>query len=329
MRRAIALGLAASALLLGGAVAGGWSWPRGRAAPPVPADNAMSTAKVELGRRLFYDADLSIDGSMACSTCHVQRHAFADGNATHPGVHGDPGRRNVPGLANVAWAQSLTWGDPRVRTLEAQMLIPVTGTHPVEMGMAGKEAEIATRLARDSCYVSIFRDAFPETDGRIDIGAVGKALAAFERSMVSADTPYDRWLAGDASALSADQQRGARVFGRACAACHSGPDLSDGQFHAARFGPADRGLGEITGRAADDGRFRTPGLRNVMLTAPYLHDGSAKTVAEAIDRHVRLERRITLAERDTIVTFLGALTDRAFVSDPRYALPRTACGRAL
>lgn len=337
MRKGIGPGLMLAALLLGAAcaaaaaatAAGGWAWPADRAAPKLPGGNAMSAARVELGRRLFYDADLSVDGSMACSTCHVQRHAFADGNATHPGVHGDPGRRNVPGLANVAWAKSLTWGDPRVRTLEKQMLIPLTGTNPVEMGMRGREGEIAVRLGRDDCYVRMFRDAFPEAGGRIDIGTIGRALAAFQRSLISADTRYDRWLAGDASALDAEERQGARLFGRSCASCHAGPDLTDGRFHRARFEPGDRGLGEITGRRADDGRFRTPGLRNVMLTAPYLHDGSARTVAEAIDRHPAVSPGMAAADRQAIVRFLGALTDRAFVSDPRYALPRAACGISL
>jgi cytochrome c peroxidase len=136
--------LAACALLLG-------------AAAPEPQ------ARFELGRRLFYDADLSRDGTVACATCHVQRHAFADSVCTHPGVDDTPGRRNVPGLANVAHFSPLTWADPRQTTLEAQLLVPVFGTHPVEMGMAigGGEAEIARRLARDPCYRQMFAAAFP------------------------------------------------------------------------------------------------------------------------------------------------------------------------
>lgn len=333
--------LAAAGLLLCAAAAGParWTWPGGRPAPRVPADNAMSAAKVELGRRLFYDADLSIDGSMSCATCHVQRRAFADGNATHPGVHGDPGRRNVPGLANIGWAKSLTWGDPRVRTLEAQVLIPVTGLSPVEMGMHGKEAEIAVRLGRDACYVRMFRDAFPESAGRIDLAGVAKALAAFQRTMVSNRSPYDRWRGGQADALNEAQRRGERAFRKACASCHAGLDLSDGRFHAVASGsdapgsgdrgPNDRGLGEITGRAADNGRFRTPGLRNVMLTAPYLHDGSARTIGEAIDRHAAVARDLHAGEKEAIEAFLEALTDRAFTGDRRLSLPQSACGAAL
>lgn len=336
MKRGGRLWLAVAGLLLGAAIAGPshWPWPEGRPAPRVPAGNAMSATKVELGRRLFYDADLSIDGSMSCATCHVQRRAFADGNATHPGVHGDPGRRNVPGLANVAWAKSLTWGDPRVRTLEAQVLIPVTGLSPVEMGMNGKEGEIAVRLGRDACYVRMFRDAFPEADGRIDMAGVTKALAAFQRTMISNQSPYDRWRSGARDALSEIQQQGERAFARRCAACHAGPDLSDGRFHRIEPGASDPeagdpGLGEITGRAADIARFRTPGLRNVALTAPYLHDGSAPTIAAAIDRHAGISHRLDAADRRAIEAFLDGLTDRAFTGDRRLSLPQSACGVAL
>jgi len=323
------LRLAVAAILLAAAGPAGWTWPDGRNAPRVPADNAMSTAKVELGRRLFYDADLSIDGSMSCATCHVQRRAFADGNATHPGVHGDPGRRNVPGLSNIAWAKSLTWGDPRVRTLEAQVLIPVTGLSPVEMGMNGKEGEIAARLGRDGCYVRMFRDAFPEASGRIDMPAVAKALAAFQRTMISNRSPYDRWRAGEGAALNEGERRGEAAFRKTCASCHAGRDLSDGRFHAIGPGSGDRGLGEITGRARDDGRFRTPGLRNVALTAPYLHDGSAPTVAAAIDRHIGIAPRLGDREKAEIAAFLGSLTDRAFTGDRRLSLPQSACGVTL
>lgn len=319
--------LIAAAGLLAIAASGNWPWPQGRPTPRVPGDNPMSAAKVALGRRLFYDADLSVDGSMACSSCHVQRHAFADSTPTHPGVHGEPGRRNAPGLANVAWARTLTWGDPRVTTLEAQVRIPVLGTSPVEMGMHGQEAEIVRRLARDGCYAQMFRTAFPADHGRIDMDNVARALAAFERTLASHDAPFDRWRGGDGSALTSLQRAGAGIFRRSCAACHAGPDLRDDRFHAIEPATADPGLGEITKRSADNGRFRTPGLRNVLLTAPYLHDGSARTPEEAIARH----RAIPLDEADTqvVIAFLGALTDRSFTTDKRYSLPDEACGVKL
>lgn len=288
---------------------------------------ATQAAQIELGRRLFYDADLSADGSMACSSCHVQRHGFADSVATHPGVHGEAGRRNAPGLANVTRARSLTWSDPRVRTLEAQVSIPVLGDDPVEMGMKGQEAEIARRLGRDPCYVSMFRAAFPDMGGRIDMTTVTRAIAAFERSMISDDAPFDHWRRGARDALTPAQRQGSRLFARDCASCHAGADMSDGRFHAIETAGRDKGLGAVTGKAGDDGRFRTPMLRNVALTAPYLHDGSARTLGEAIARHRSV--RLDAGQMAAIIAFLDAMTDRSFLSDRRYALPDSACGRAL
>lgn len=298
----------------------------GIAAPHVFASNPVNAVKVELGRRLFYDADLSIDGTMACATCHEQHRGFADGNRNHPGVHGDPARRNVPGLANVAWLRPLTWADPRLDTLEKQARVPMLGHDPVEMGMEGQEAEIAKRLSRDDCYVSMFRAAFPRTGGRIDIEAVTQALAAFERTLVSYDAPYDRALRGGPP-LDPQAARGAALFRRDCASCHAGANFTDMRFHnVAVWTSADRGLGEISGRLADNGRFRTPGLRNVAVTGPYLHDGSASTIAQAIARHPgeRSKDEVT-----ALVAFLDTLTDETFLHDKRFALPDTACGKAL
>lgn len=316
------LALAAGSLLFLIAAASPWRWalPDGVAPPPVPRDNPMSVAKVALGHRLFYDADLSIDGTMACATCHEQKHAFADGNTTHPGVHGDPGRRNVPGLANVGWLPSFTWGDPRVRTLEAQAAIPIFGTTPVEMGMRGQEAEIARRLERDPCYVRLFREAFPDRGGRIDAVTVAMALASFERTLVSRGAPADR---GDLSPMA---RRGRAVFARDCAACHAGADFTDGRFHAIEPPHGvDRGLAEVTGRAGDAGKFRTPSLRNVAMTGPWLHDGSAATLADAIARHPGTLRP---GESGEVIAYLTALTDPGFLTDPAFAYPDTVCSGA-
>ncbi len=323
------LALAVAALSLAAAVQPWrWSLPAGVPAPRVPSGNPMSADKIELGRRLFYDADLSVDGTMACATCHEQHRAFADGNMTHGGVHGDPGRRNVPGLANVAWMRTLTWGNPGLTTLEAQASVPITGTTPVEMGMAGQEAEIARRLARDDCYRTMFARAFPG-DGTIDFAHVTQALAAFERTLVSFDSPYDAWTRGDRAALSPQATVGAATFRRACAACHAGPLLSDGRFHKLLpASPADPGLGEITRRAADAGSFRTPSLRNVEMTGPYFHDGSARTIADAIRRHPGMAAT-DAADLASLTAFMAALTDRRFTQNERFALPNEACGKRL
>lgn len=251
--------------------------------------------------------------SMACATCHEQRRGFADGNRTHAGVHGDPGRRNVPGLANVAWRRSYTWGDPRVATLEAQVAIPLTGRAPVEMGMEGREAELTRRLSADTCYRRMFRAAFPQTRGRIDQASVARALAAFQRTLVSFDTAVDR---GEAPT------RGAAAFKDKCSSCHAGRDLTDDRFHRLRLVDArDRGLGEVTGRREDNGAFRTPSLRNVAVTGPWLHDGSAATLDKAIAAHPGIDP----ADTPALVAYLHALTDQRFLTDPRFGYPDGGC----
>jgi cytochrome c peroxidase len=326
---AAAVGLAA----LAAPAAYRWDLPKGIAPPPVPADNRMTQAKVELGHRLFYDADLSIDGALACAGCHGQHRAFSESNATHPGVRGAAGRRNVMTLSNVGYYGVLTWGDPGLKTLEAQVLVPTQGEHPVEMGMKGQEAELARRLGADACYRKMFAAAFPERKGAIGMDTVALALAAFERTLISFRSDYDR------QALSEPAKRGERLFFGprfACASCHTAPLFTDAgaadpltAFH--RIEPADardRGLAEITGRAEDAGRFRTPSLRNVALSPPYLHDGSAKTLPDAIRRHEQAGA-MTDAEIDDLVAFLDGLTDRAFVTDRRFALPKTRCGKPL
>ena len=338
MRRATAALLAFAALVSGTAathpVEWDWGLPEGVAAPPVPADNPMSAAKVELGRRLFHDADLSIDGTMSCATCHSQRRAFADGTQTRPGVHGGPGKRNVQGLANVAYLTPLTWADTRLVWLEDQVPVPIFGDNPVEMGMKGQEAELARRLSANRCYRRMFRSAFPETRGRIDSGAVAKALAAFQRTMLSYNTPFDRHERGeDGAPMSQQALAGKAVFAAHCASCHSGENFTDGRFHALAEPEArDRGLIEVTGVAADAGKFRTPGLRNVALTGPYMHDGSADTLAEAIERHgtaVRAISRLAPSGHEALAAFLHSLTDETFVANPAFAYPEEACGKPL
>jgi len=324
--------LAALALALAGVSAPQWRWrlPEGHLPPAVPADNPMSSAKIELGRRLFYDADLSIDGTMSCATCHEQKRGFTDGNRTHPGVHGNPGRRNIPSLANVAWRSSLTWADPTTRTLEAQAATPIAGDHPVEMGMKGAEAELPRRFGRDACYRRMFAKAFPEEKGRIDMTTISAALAAFQRTLISTDTPYDRWRQGDRTAMTSTAVAGAAVFGTKCASCHSGADFTDDGFHRiGRKSPdaADRGLGEITGDPAGNGKFRTPGLRNVAISAPYFHDGATPDLSGAILRHGDVA--ISAGEMDELLAFLQHLTDETFLKDKRFAYPEEACGRKL
>jgi cytochrome c peroxidase len=284
----------------------------------------VRAARFALGRRLFYDGDLSIDGSMACATCHLQHHGFAESNRTHPGVTDEPGRRNVPGLANVARRRSFTWADSTLRTLEAQALVPIFGEHPVEMGMKGQEAELVRRLGRNACYPRLFRAAFPQEEGRIDTGTVARALAEFERGLVSADAPADRFERGEAAAISPLARDGRAQFRKHCAACHAGPDLTDDRFHRVEAVDArDPGLGAVTGMAADMGRFRTPSLRNVAVSAPYFHDGETQPLSAAIRRHGGLA--LGPAQETSLLAYLGELTDPSFLTDPRFAYPDGPC----
>jgi cytochrome c peroxidase len=307
-----------------------WRLPAGVAPPPVPADNPMSAAKVELGRRLFYDADLSVDGTLSCASCHEQHRAFAEGNPTRPGVRGVPGRRNVMGLANVAYLAPLTWADPAQTGLEAQVAVPVTGEHPIEMGMHGQEAEIARRLSGDACYRAMFAAAFPDTGGEVTFAAASKAIAAFERTLLSWNSPYDRHLRGDRRALAPEARRGEALFReKGCAACHAGPNFTDARFHAiAEPRGDDRGLAEKTGASEHQDQFRTPSLRNAELTGPYLHDGTARTLRVAIFSHDVAAQALSQDDATEIEAFLASLTDQDFVTDPRLALPTRFCGKA-
>jgi cytochrome c peroxidase len=326
-------------------------WPPADLAPPHPADNPPTPIKVELGRRLFYDGDLSFTGVMSCATCHEQKHGFSDPNKTRPGVFDDPGERNIQTLANVAWLNSLTWGGPQVDTLEHQALIPIEGLVPVEMGFhRGPEGALPARLRDQSCYPQLFAAAFPEKKGEISMDTITMALAAFQRSLVSLDSPYDRYRRGDANAISTQAKRGAALFDvKQCSACHAGPHFTDAtlpgrkpaeSFHAltpAKPGEVlkpDTGLHRITRKPEDIYKFRTPGLRNVALSGPYMHDGEQPALADAIRHHYaaadrqtdpRLKQAISDAELADLIAFLASLTDETFVTNPAFAPPPATC----
>lgn len=292
---------------------------------------ASDDALIALGRRLFYEADLSINGTMSCATCHEQRRGFADGNRTHPGALDHPGRRNVPGLANVGRLSNLTWADDTLGGLERQALNPMTGTRPIEMGIGGHEAEVMGRLAADPCHVRVFAAAFPGSDGAPTMERVTSALAAFERTLLSDDTDFDRAVKQGTSLSDPAAERGRAVFATAgCGGCHVPPLFTDAAFHVVRAsfaGETDLGLAEVSGRASDRFAFRTPGLRNVALSAPYWHDGRAETIAQAIRLHDAegVARDVSEAERSDLAAFLNALTDHTLTTDERFSLPPAAC----
>ncbi|MCC2097000.1 MAG: di-heme enzyme, partial [Hyphomicrobiales bacterium] len=269
-----------------------WVWriPAWLPPPKVPADNPMSAEKVELGRRLFYDKRLSRDGSMACATCHEQKRAFTDAKKVGVAFNGVHGKRNPMGLANAGYLPVLTWANPNLKSLEVQALVPLFGDNPVEMGMAGKESVLFDRLRREAVYPPLFRKAFPEFAGAISLATITRALAAFQRTLISANSPYDRYkYGGDKNAISASAKRGEQLFfdhRLECYHCHNGFNFTDNTKHSrsffeetgfhnngiynvdnkGRYPAGDGGMGEFTGAAKDDGKFRTPSLRNVAVT---------------------------------------------------------------
>jgi cytochrome c peroxidase len=338
-----------------------WGIPAWLPPPLVPADNPMSRSKVELGRHLFYDKRLSADGTMACASCHEQARAFTDGRPTPVGVTGEPHPRNAMSLANVGYFAVLTWSNPLLTRLEQQSLVPLFGEAPVEMGLAGSERKLFETLAADPAYPARFRDAFPEQSGAINLATITKAIAAFERTLISARSPYDRFrYEGRGEAISPAAKRGESLFFSErleCFHCHGGVHLSDNLVHSrkpfAEFGfhntglynvdgrgayPAGNvGLVEHSGRPGDMGRFRTPSLRNVALTAPYMHDGSIATLEEVLSHYAAGGRarsgltseflpgfKLSDDERADLVAFLVALTDREFIADPRFSNPWTS-----
>ncbi|PZU11970.1 MAG: di-heme enzyme [Sphingomonas sp.] len=329
----------------------------------------MSAAKIALGRQLFYDTRLSSNGSLSCGNCHEQAHAFTDGLRVHVGVHGDDGIRNVPSIVNLAWMPALNWANPALSRLEAQALIPLFGSTPVEMGMGGTEEKLFDTLTRDPAMFALLKAAFPDKD-RFDLEALTGGLAAFIKTIISFDSPYDRYKrGGDPHAISAAAKRGEALFFSErleCAHCHGGLNFSD-NFQSAdapfpEFGFHNTGLynedgqgaypklntgaREITGIADDEGRFRSPSLRNVAITAPYMHDGSIATLAEVIRDHYAIGGRAAKGPhgasplRDPLITgfeisdaeiadveaFLATLTDKALTTNPAYSDPHN--GRA-
>jgi cytochrome c peroxidase len=248
---------------------------------PAPKGNPTTTAKIELGKMLFFDTRLSGDDKMSCATCHQPDKAFGDGLALSPGAGGKPLTRNTPTCLNVGFFESFFW-DGRAGSLEEQALGPIQSAVEMNQDLDELEAELRAIPA----YVTKFRRVFgsgPDRDG------IAKALAAFQRTLVSGPSPFDRYLQGETSALSADAQAGLELFrGEAgCIECHNGPLLSDGEFYRLGTSYKDEGRAGITGKREDRYRFRTPSLRNVAETGPYMHDGSIETLEEVVTFYYR------------------------------------------
>ena len=270
---------------------------------PAPANNPTTSAKVELGKMLFFDPRLSGDNKMSCATCHVPEKAFGDGLPSSPGAGGHPLERNTPTCLNVGLFESFFW-DGRAGTLEEQALGPIQSAAEMNQELDELERELVTIPG----YVAAFENVFAVPPRR---DAIAQALAAFQRTLLSAPSPFDRYLAGDKDALSDDAQAGLELFrGEAgCIECHHGPLLSDGKFHRLGVSYKDEGRGKITGEREDRFRFRTPTLRNIAETGPYMHDGSLQTLEDVVTFYYR---GVPASGPDGLVPDLEALRSQSF-----------------
>ena len=292
-----------------------WNLPAGYPLPTVPERNPMTAAKVELGRYLFYDVRLSGNGKQACASCHRPQYAFAEPRARAVGSTGESHRRNALALVNVAYHSTLMWAHPELRDIERQLLIPMFGDSPVELGIAGREAEVLARFREDATYQGLFAAAF--RGARVlEFTHVVDALAGFVRSLVSFESPFDAYAYGGRDdALSLAAVRGLNHFFSErfeCHHCHGGFNftqssthesvaLLDDPFHNTGlynvggqnlYPAADQGLYDLTGNPSDSGKFRAPTLRNIAATAPYMHDGSLPDLRAVLDFYAAGGRQI-------------------------------------
>ena len=350
--------------------AGQWRWelPAHFPVPKVPESNPMSEAKVDLGCHLFYDRRLSGNGTQSCASCHHQDKAFTDGLGTAIGSTGMAHPRGAQGLANVAYHATLTWANPSLVTLEKQMEVPLFGDDPVEMGVNDhNRAEVLARLHAEPVYAAKFAAAFPEAAQPMGWGQVIQAIASFQRTLLSGHSRYDQYLQGKAQ-LTVPETRGmALFFGEKaeCFHCHGSFNFNDQIVHAASrvvetpfhntglynlggtgaFPEHNRGVFELTALVKDMGAFRAPSLRNVEVTAPYMHDGSVATLEAVLDFYADGGRRIASGpyagdgrlnphkselislidlnaqDKSDLVAFLKTLTDHDFLQNPRHSDP--------
>jgi cytochrome c peroxidase len=303
--------------------------PKGLPPLPVPKDNPMTPVKIELGKMLYFDKRLSKDESVSCATCHDPKTAWAENKPTSTGIHKQVGERNAPTVINAAHMQSMFW-DGRMKTLEEQALGPIE--NPIEMGM---DMELVVEnLKKVPEYQKRFKEVFG-TD--VTKEGIAQAIAAFERTVASGDSPYDRYEAGDKNVLSQAQKRGMEIFmgSGQCSTCHAPPLFSNSRFYNAGVdahkAKPDDGRKKVTNNEKDMGAFRVPHLRNVAETHPFFHDGSAPKLEDAVKlmaaggkdnanlspilKSVR-EAKLTDENVKDLVEFLKALSGKYPVIEP-------------
>ncbi|HEB59181.1 MAG TPA: cytochrome-c peroxidase [Gammaproteobacteria bacterium] len=332
MKRVLAVLSLCTGLATNAAMAYEWQALPGKA--PEPADNPTTPEKVELGRLLYFDPRFSQTGTVSCNSCHNLMLGGDDNRPFSMGVHGKMGGRSAPSVWNAAFASSQFW-DGRAASLEEQAKGPVV--NPVEMGMSDLEKAM-DRVRAIPGYEPYFVRAFG-TDKPMTVDNAAKAVAAFERTLITPNSPYDRFVKGDKKALNAQQQRGMKTFAEVgCTSCHSGPAFNGPAMKAGtgffmKFPTfenneyvkkydlmKDKGRFEVTKKEADKHLFKVPTLRNVALTAPYFHNGSVKTLDEAVRvmAKVQLNKDLSDGQVKDIVVFLNALTGEF----PQMSLPR-------
>lgn len=348
--------------------------PEGIPLPDVPEDNPMTVEKVELGRFLFYDPRLSANQTQSCGSCHQQERAFTDGLARAVGSTGQMHPRGAMSVANAAFQATLTWANKAVVLLEKQALVPMFGEDPIELGLTTEE-QLLERLRADEVYLDMFAAAYPGQSEPITLGNVTKAISAFQRSITSFNSRYDKFLAGELELTESELIGASLFFGGTseagvvdaiqCFHCHGGflfsqsTDNAQFEFTLGAFfnnglynlndnggyPPTNPGLAAETGLVSDNGKFKPPTLRNIALTAPYMHDGSISTLEQVIDHYIRGGRLIedgpnagdgrdnpnkdglvsgfvlTERERKGLLDFLRALTDESLCTNPAHSDP--------
>jgi len=280
----------------------------------------MSAAKVALGRRLFFEPRLSVTGRYSCASCHDPAKAYSDGRALAVGATGDTLTHSAMSLVNVAYNISYGWTRPELQSLEAQMLEPLLNEHPVELGLAGRQSSVCDLLAAEPTYRAAFGQAFAQAAEPVTFDNLVKAVAAFERTLIYGNSPFDRYVfSGEHEALSVQAKHGMQLFyspRAGCGSCHSGFNFEgnwrDVQGETGQPGFADNGLGGQP--------MRVPTLRNIALTAPYMHDGRFATLDAVLDHYARAAEQqagdarlrsfnLSAGERADLIAFLNTLTD--------------------
>lgn len=301
--------------------------PEGFPAMNIPSDNQLTKSRVNLGKKLFFDQRLSEDSTVSCASCHLQQFAFADDFQISPGVHGNLGFRNTPTLTNIGYAD-VFFMDGGVPTLELQVLAPIE--NPDEMNLTMPEA--VSRMQAIPEYQELARKAYGRS---FDAFVLTRAIAAFERTLVSGNSRYDQHFLQGKNVLNSSELNGYQLFlDKGCADCHSGVNFTDNDFHNVGLyqNYTDIGRKRVTTLDADEGKFKTPNLRNVELTAPYMHDGSVQTLEDLIDfldtggeNHPNKSSLIqplnlTAQEKTDLINFLKTLTDTEFINNEKHSI---------